>query len=56
MRSSDYRDLTGEFLVFWMDGYLRKVVAHGGLTVPANRMSIKRAIFIMQAKIRNHEG
>ena len=27
-----------------------------GSTVPANRTPTKRAIFIMEAKIRNHEG
>ena len=30
--------------------------SHKGSTVPANRTPTKRAIFIMEAKITNHEG
>ena len=30
--------------------------SYKGSTVPANRTPTKRAIFIMEAKIRNHEG
>ena len=31
MRASNYRDLTGNILVFWISGRLWEVIAHGDL-------------------------
>ena len=40
-RGSNCKALTGKVLVFWIDGRLREVVAHGGSTVQKKMVPFK---------------